>query len=49
MDIFPTILSLAGVKPPSERHYDGIDVTNVLLHGSDTGHKAGPVLETMLP
>lgn len=47
MDIFSTILSLAGVDPPSDRHYDGIDVTDILLHGSDTGHKAGPLLETV--
>lgn len=45
MDIFSTILSLASVDPPSDRHYDGIDVTDILLHGSDTGHKAGPLLE----
>lgn len=47
MDIFSTILSLAGVDPPSDRHYDGIDVTHILLHGSNTGHKAGPLLETV--
>ncbi|XP_057681802.1 arylsulfatase G-like isoform X2 [Corythoichthys intestinalis] len=40
MDIFPTLLSLAGVKPPTDRRYDGIDVTSVLLHGKQTGHKA---------
>ncbi|XP_058262089.1 arylsulfatase G isoform X4 [Hemibagrus wyckioides] len=40
MDIFPTILSLAGVDPPSDRHYDGIDITHILLNGSDTGHKS---------
>ncbi|XP_061160559.1 arylsulfatase G-like isoform X1 [Syngnathus typhle] len=39
MDIFPTLLSLAGVTPPSDRRYDGIDVTNTLLHGGvQTGH-----------
>ncbi|KAI5623231.1 arylsulfatase G precursor, partial [Silurus asotus] len=48
MDIFSTILSLAGVDPPFDRRYDGIDVTHILLHGSDTGHKAGPLLETSL-
>ncbi|KAK3528928.1 hypothetical protein QTP70_012857 [Hemibagrus guttatus] len=47
MDIFPTILSLAGVDLPSDRHYDGIDITHILLNGSDTGHKAGPLLETV--
>ncbi|KAF4085127.1 hypothetical protein AMELA_G00113730 [Ameiurus melas] len=40
MDIFSTVLSLAGVDPPSDRHYDGIDITHILLHGSDTGHKS---------
>lgn len=39
MDIFPTLLSLAGVTPPSDRHYDGIDATNVLLHGEQSGHE----------
>lgn len=39
MDIFPTVLSLAGVVPPSDRRYDGIDATNVLLHGGQTGHE----------
>ncbi|KAM8836853.1 arylsulfatase G isoform 3-T5 [Spinachia spinachia] len=33
MDIFPTLLSLAEVAPPSDRRYDGIDATNVLLRG----------------
>ncbi|CAM9306234.1 unnamed protein product, partial [Lampetra planeri] len=31
MDIFSTLLSLAGVTPPSDRRYDAIDATNVLL------------------
>ncbi|KAG7506482.1 arylsulfatase G [Solea senegalensis] len=39
MDIFPTLLSLAGVSPPTDRHYDGIDATNVLLRGKQTGHE----------
>lgn len=39
MDIFPTLLSLAGVTPPSDRHYDGIDATNSLLHGEQSGHE----------
>lgn len=39
MDIFPTVLSLAGVAPPSDRGYDGIDATNVLLNGAHTGHE----------
>jgi len=39
MDIFPTLLSLAEVTPPSDRRYDGIDVTNVFLRGDKTGHE----------
>ncbi|XP_029954539.1 arylsulfatase G [Salarias fasciatus] len=39
MDIFPTVLSLAGVTPPSDRRYDGIDATAVLLHGEQTGRQ----------
>ncbi|XP_072524260.1 arylsulfatase G isoform X2 [Salminus brasiliensis] len=40
LDIFPTVLSLAGVEPPSDRRYDGIDITNVLLHDAETGHES---------
>ncbi|XP_028843892.1 arylsulfatase G isoform X2 [Denticeps clupeoides] len=40
LDVFPTILSLAGVDPPSDRRYDGIDMTDVLLSKSDEGHKS---------
>ncbi|XP_056628141.1 arylsulfatase G-like isoform X3 [Triplophysa dalaica] len=40
MDIFPTILSLAGVKPPSDRRYDGMDITDILLNDSNSGHKS---------
>ncbi|XP_077360083.1 arylsulfatase G-like isoform X2 [Festucalex cinctus] len=39
MDIFPTVLSLSGVTPPTDRRYDGIDITSVLLHGEQTAHK----------
>ncbi|XP_010904513.2 arylsulfatase G isoform X2 [Esox lucius] len=39
LDIFPTLLSLAGVKPLPDRRYDGMDATDVLLHGTETGHK----------
>ncbi|XP_035001826.1 arylsulfatase G isoform X1 [Hippoglossus stenolepis] len=39
MDIFPTLLSLAGVKPPADRPYDGIDATNILLQGEHRGHE----------
>uniref|UniRef100_A0A3Q3LPM0 Arylsulfatase G n=1 Tax=Mastacembelus armatus TaxID=205130 RepID=A0A3Q3LPM0_9TELE len=39
MDIFPTLLSLAGMTPLSDRCYDGIDATNVLLYAEQTGHE----------
>ncbi|XP_072311683.1 arylsulfatase G-like [Eucyclogobius newberryi] len=39
MDIFSTVLALAGVTPPSNRRYDGVDVTDVLLNGGQTGHE----------
>lgn len=39
MDIFSTVLSLAGVAPPSDRRYDGIDATDILLNGGQTGHE----------
>ncbi|XP_074519014.1 arylsulfatase G [Halichoeres trimaculatus] len=39
MDIFPTLLSLAGVTPPSDKRYDGVDATNILLHGERGGHE----------
>ncbi|XP_076856532.1 arylsulfatase G isoform X2 [Brachyhypopomus gauderio] len=42
LDIFPTVLSIAGVKPPPDRRYDGIDITGILLQDSQelTGHKS---------
>lgn len=46
LDIFPTVLSLAGVKPPSDRRYDGIDITDVLLNDSESGHKVKSVWVT---
>ncbi|KAL0983899.1 hypothetical protein UPYG_G00134520 [Umbra pygmaea] len=39
LDIFPTLLSMAGVRPLPDRRYDGIDATDVLLHGKETGHE----------
>lgn len=39
MDIFSTVLSLAGVTPPTDRHYDGIDATHILLNSGQTGHE----------
>ncbi|XP_063077779.1 arylsulfatase G [Engraulis encrasicolus] len=40
MDIFPTLLSLAGVELPRDRRIDGIDMTDILLGKSDTGRKS---------
>ncbi|KAL2078087.1 hypothetical protein ACEWY4_025772 [Coilia grayii] len=40
MDIFPTILSLAGVDLPRDRKVDGMDMTDILLGKSDTGRKS---------
>lgn len=39
LDVFPTLLSLAGVEPPSDRRYDGVDASDVLLHGAQSGHE----------
>ncbi|KAJ7984787.1 hypothetical protein DPEC_G00358400 [Dallia pectoralis] len=39
LDILPTLLSLAGVKLLPDRRYDGIDATDVLLHGNETGRE----------
>ncbi|KAJ0044261.1 hypothetical protein NL108_004035 [Boleophthalmus pectinirostris] len=39
MDIFSTVLALAGVTPPSDRRYDGLDATDILLNGELTGHE----------
>ncbi|CAL9698903.1 unnamed protein product [Knipowitschia caucasica] len=39
MDIFSTVLALAGVTPPSDRRYDGTDATDVLLKGAETGRE----------
>eukprot|EP00040_Diaphanoeca_grandis_P029083 m.169355 g.169355 ORF g.169355 m.169355 type:complete len:639 (-) comp31562_c0_seq1:99-2015(-) len=38
LDYLPTFLSLAGITLPSDRVYDGIDISHVLLAGSDEGH-----------
>ncbi|KAJ8246408.1 hypothetical protein GJAV_G00267410 [Gymnothorax javanicus] len=40
LDIFPTVLSLGGAEAPLHRHYDGLDISDVLLHGSETGHQS---------
>lgn len=38
LDYVPTLLSLAGVPLPTDRAYDGLDLTAVLLSGSEQGH-----------
>ena len=38
MDYLPTFAALAGVKLPADRAYDGIDISNVLLHGATEAH-----------
>eukprot|EP00117_Sycon_ciliatum_P016740 scpid60333/ scgid16040/ Arylsulfatase G len=39
LDIFPTLVSMAGAKMPQNRMYDGLDLTDVLLNGNDSaGH-----------
>ncbi|KAF3853394.1 hypothetical protein F7725_014082 [Dissostichus mawsoni] len=35
----PAAPPCSGVTPPSDRRYDGIDATDVLLHGEQTGHE----------
>ena len=39
LDFLPTFASLAGVQLPSDRVYDGMDITHVLLHGATTAHE----------
>lgn len=39
IDFMPTFASLAGVPLPADRHFDGVDLSRVLLHGEDSaGH-----------
>ena len=39
LDIFPTFCYLAGVKPPDDRIYDGIDLSKTLLSGKTSPRK----------
>lgn len=39
LDIFPTVLALAGARLPQGRHFDGLDASEVLFGGSQTGHR----------
>lgn len=38
LDIFPTFASLAGVPLPTDRNFDGADLSEVLFNGSDVHH-----------
>lgn len=39
LDIFPTVVALAGASLPPGRHFDGLDASEVLFGGSQTGHR----------
>ena len=39
LDYLPTFASLAGISLPSDRAYDGMDISRVLLEGSSQGHE----------
>ncbi|XP_073091928.1 arylsulfatase G isoform X5 [Manis javanica] len=39
LDIFPTVVALAGAGLPQGRHFDGLDVSEVLFGRSQTGHR----------
>ncbi|XP_021104280.1 arylsulfatase G isoform X4 [Heterocephalus glaber] len=39
LDIFPTVVALAGASLPQGRHFDGLDASNVLLGRSQMGHR----------
>lgn len=39
LDIFPTVIALAGASLPPDRKFDGVDVSEVLFGKSQTGHR----------
>lgn len=39
LDVFPTLVALAGAALPLNRRFDGLDVSPVLFGWSDVGHK----------
>lgn len=39
LDVFPTLVALAGATLPPNRRFDGMDVSPVLFGLSDVGHK----------
>lgn len=39
LDIFPTVIALAGASLPPDRKFDGLDTSEVLFGKSQTGHR----------
>ncbi|XP_066877265.1 arylsulfatase G isoform X2 [Kogia breviceps] len=39
LDIFPTVVALAGASLPQGRHFDGLDASEVLFGGAQAGHR----------
>ncbi|XP_053511558.1 arylsulfatase G isoform X2 [Artibeus jamaicensis] len=39
LDVFPTVLALAGARLPRGRRFDGLDASEVLFDRSQTGHR----------
>ncbi|XP_022375743.1 arylsulfatase G [Enhydra lutris kenyoni] len=39
LDIFPTVVALAGASLPKDRHFDGLDASEVLFGWLQTGHR----------
>ncbi|XP_036079676.1 arylsulfatase G isoform X2 [Rousettus aegyptiacus] len=39
LDVFPTVVALAGASLPRGRRFDGLDASEVLFGGSQTGHE----------
>ncbi|XP_023366867.1 arylsulfatase G isoform X2 [Otolemur garnettii] len=42
LDIFPTVVALAQASLPHDRHFDGVDVSEVLFGQSQAGHRVEP-------
>ena len=38
LDLLPTLAALAGLEPPRDRVYDGVDLSDVLLGGTEHAH-----------
>lgn len=39
LDIFPTVVALAGASLPQGRHFDGLDASEVLFGRAQAGHR----------